>query len=100
MNSTGGSSTDPMSPRTRLGQAGASADGVPTRGLPADGRGAVCALLVVATKDSTEEQHQLNRILGWSPEPVAIPSELASGLAPGLANPGQAFTRTGRSRLA
>ena len=47
--------------------------------------------LVVATKDSTEEQHQLNRILGWSPEPVAIPSELASGLAPGLANPGQGF---------
>ena len=47
--------------------------------------------LVVATKDSTEEQHQLNRILGWSPEPVVIPSELASGLAPGLANPGQGF---------
>ena len=47
--------------------------------------------LVVATKDSTEEQQQLNRILGWSPEPVVIPSELAAGLAPGLANPGQGF---------
>ena len=47
--------------------------------------------LVVSTKDITNEQHQLNRILGWSPEPVAVPSELAAGLAPGLANPGQGF---------
>ena len=46
--------------------------------------------LIVSTKDSTNEQHQLNRILGWSPEP-AVPAELAAGLAPGIANPGQGF---------
>ena len=33
----------------------------------------------------------MERVLGWSPEPVSIPSELSAGLAPGLANPGQAF---------
>ena len=47
--------------------------------------------LVVSTKNSTNKQHQLNRILGWSPEPVSVPSELAAGLAPGLATPGMAF---------
>ena len=47
--------------------------------------------LIVSTKNSTNKQHQLNRILGWSPEPVAVPSELAAGLAPGLATPGMAF---------
>ena len=47
--------------------------------------------LVVSTKDSTNEQHQLNRILALSSEPVAVPSELAAGLAPGIANPGQGF---------
>ncbi len=47
--------------------------------------------LIVSTKDSTNEQHQLGRILGWSPEPVAVPSELAAGLVPGIANPGQGF---------
>ena len=45
--------------------------------------------LIVSTKDSTNEQHQLNRILALSPEPVAVPSELAAGLVPGIANPGQ-----------
>ena len=49
--------------------------------------------LIVSTKNSTNKQGQLNRILGWSPEPVAVPSELAAGLAPGIANPGTAFHR-------
>ena len=47
--------------------------------------------LIVSTKDGAEQKKQVDRILGWSPEPVAVPSELAAGLAPGLANPGQGF---------
>ena len=47
--------------------------------------------LIVSTRDGAEQKKQVDRILGWSPEPVAVPSELAAGLAPGLANPGQGF---------
>ena len=47
--------------------------------------------LIVHTTDSTNEEERLARILGWSPEPVAVSPELVAGLAPGLANPGMAF---------
>ena len=47
--------------------------------------------LIVSRKNSTRQQEQLDRILGRSPEPVAVPSELAAGLVPGLANPGRGF---------
>ena len=47
--------------------------------------------LIVRTADSTREQEQLDRILGWSPDPMSIPPELVAGLMPGLANPGLAF---------
>lgn len=49
--------------------------------------------VVVSRKDSTGVQAQLQRVLNWSPQPVAIPSELIAGLTPGIANPGQAFHR-------
>ena len=49
--------------------------------------------VVVSRKDSTGVQAQLQRVLNWSPQPVAIPSELVAGLTPGIANPGQAFHR-------
>ena len=47
--------------------------------------------LIIRTTDSTQEQEQLDRVLGWSPESVAILPELVGGLAPGLAIPGIAF---------
>jgi MoxR-like ATPase len=49
--------------------------------------------VVVSRKDSTGVQAQLQRVLNWSPQPVAIPSELVTGLTPGIANPGQGFHR-------
>ena len=45
--------------------------------------------IVVSRKDSTGVQAQLRQVLNWSPQPVAIPSELVAGLTPGIANPGQ-----------
>ena len=50
-------------------------------------------LIVVSRKNSTGAQAQLRQVLEWSPEPVAVPSELIAGLTPGLANPGQGFHR-------
>ena len=48
-------------------------------------------LLIVYTTDSTRERELLDRVLGWSLEPVSIPPELTAGLTPGLASPGLAF---------
>lgn len=48
-------------------------------------------LLIVHTTDGARERKLLERVLGWSPQPVAIPPELAAGLVPGIADPGQAF---------
>ncbi|MCB0960861.1 MAG: AAA family ATPase [Acidimicrobiales bacterium] len=40
------------------------------------------------------KRSQVETILSWMPEPVAIPEEVAAALAPGMANPGQyALTR-------
>ena len=47
--------------------------------------------LIVYTTDSRKEQAQVESVLGWSPEPVAIPPELVAALAPGLVNPGPAY---------
>ena len=47
--------------------------------------------LIVHTSDSTAEQAQVDRVLGWSPDPVSIPPDLVAGFVPGLAHPGQAF---------
>ena len=47
--------------------------------------------LIIYTTDSTVERAQLNRVLGWSPDPVSIPPDLVAGLLPGLANPGPAY---------
>ncbi len=49
--------------------------------------------IVVSRKDSTGVQAQLQQVLNWSPQPVAIPSKLVAGLTPGIANPGQGFHR-------
>ena len=37
------------------------------------------------------KQRRINQVLGWSPEPVTIPDDLANGLEPGIANPGAFF---------
>ena len=50
-------------------------------------------LIVVSRKDSTGVEAQLQQVLTWSPQRVAIPSELVAGLTPGIANPGQGFHR-------
>ena len=50
-------------------------------------------LIVVSRKDSTRVRAQLEQVLNWSPQPAAIPSELAAGLTPGIANPGQGYHR-------
>ena len=47
--------------------------------------------LIVYTTDSSKEQAQVESVLAWSPEPVAIPPELVAALAPGLVNPGPAY---------
>lgn len=49
--------------------------------------------IVVSRKDSTGVQAQLQRVLNWSPQPVAIPSEMVAGLTPGIATPGQGYHR-------
>ena len=51
--------------------------------------------LIVLTKNSTDEQRVINRVLGWSTTPVSIPNDLVAALTPGLVNPGQYF-HTGR----
>ena len=47
--------------------------------------------LIVATKNSANEQRVIDAVLGWSQSPVAIPQELVVGLTPGILNPGQFF---------
>ncbi len=47
--------------------------------------------LIVATKNSKNEQQRIDTVLGWSESPVAIPPELVVGLTPGILNPGIAF---------
>ena len=47
--------------------------------------------LIVSTKNSANEQRVIDRVLGWSPVPVAIPEELVAALTPGLVHPGQNF---------
>ena len=47
--------------------------------------------LIVHTKNSGAEQRVINRVLGWSPTPAAIPEELVAALTPGLVNPGMGF---------
>ena len=37
------------------------------------------------------KQRRINQVLGWSPEPVTIPDDLANGLELGIANPGAFF---------
>ena len=49
--------------------------------------------LIVIAKNSANEQRVIDTVLGCSPSPVEIPQELAAGLTPGIANPGQAFHR-------
>ena len=49
--------------------------------------------IVVSRKDSTGVQAQLQQVLNWSPQPMAIPSELVAGLTPGIGNPGQGYHR-------
>ena len=47
--------------------------------------------LIVTAKNSTNEQRRIDEVLGWSPQPVAIPRDLVACLTPGLASPGQNF---------
>ena len=47
--------------------------------------------LIVTTKNSSAEQKRINEVLGMSPQPVAIPPDLAAALKPGLVHPGQNF---------
>ena len=47
--------------------------------------------LIVAAKDSANEQKRIIEVLSWSPAPVEIPSDLVAGLTPGLATPGHFF---------
>ena len=47
--------------------------------------------LIVSTKNSTREQQVIDRVLGWSPSAVSIPSDLVASLTPGIANPGHNF---------
>ncbi len=43
-------------------------------------------------KPSTKE-NGINQVLGWSRQPIAIPSDLVTALEPGIATPGVAFNR-------
>ena len=47
--------------------------------------------IVDRRKDSTAVQAQLNEVLGWSGEALAIPPEMVAGLTPGLGRGGQGF---------
>ena len=47
--------------------------------------------LFVSTRSNRNERDSIERVLGWSPRPVAIPEELASALAPGIGKPGPPF---------
>ena len=49
--------------------------------------------LIVIAKNSAGRERIINSVLNWSPTPVAIPTDVAAGLTPGIANPGQAFHR-------
>ena len=47
--------------------------------------------LIDSKRRGTTKQERVDRILGWSPEPVAVPHKLIASLAPGLADPGPDF---------
>ena len=47
--------------------------------------------LIVSTRDGSAKRRDIETVLGWSSDPVAIPEELIQGLTPGIANPGQYF---------
>ena len=47
--------------------------------------------IVDRRKDSTPVQAQLNEVLGWSGEALALPPEMVAGLTPGLGRGGQGF---------
>ena len=47
--------------------------------------------LIVHTQDSTLEQQRINEVLQFSSDPVQIPTEIVSGLTPGIATPGTFF---------
>ena len=47
--------------------------------------------LFVATKDNTTELQRINEVLSWSPIRVELPSDLAVGLTPGIAETGIAY---------
>ena len=47
--------------------------------------------LIVATQNSDDEKANIDKVLGWSPSPVAIPPELVASLVPGLIRPGAGF---------
>ena len=49
--------------------------------------------LIDSKRRSATKQERVDRILGWSPKPVAIPPKLIDGLEPGLADPGTGFNR-------
>ena len=52
--------------------------------------------LIVKTQNSATEQRDIDEVLGWSPAPVAVPSDLVAGLTPGILNPGRYFSQSGR----
>ena len=47
--------------------------------------------LIVATKNSSNEERVIDTVLSWSPSPMAVPQDLVRGLTPGIVNPGQYF---------
>ena len=47
--------------------------------------------LIDGSTNGATKQDRINRVLGWSPAPVEIPSELIAGLRPGILNPGTFF---------
>ena len=47
--------------------------------------------LIVWTGSGAAELERIQRVLGWSSEPVEIPTDLTNALTPGIAIPGAAF---------
>ena len=52
--------------------------------------------LIVKTQNSATAQQDIKEVLGWSPAPVAVPSDLIAGLTPGILTPGRYFSQSGR----
>ena len=66
-------------------------DGSPPEVYQLMGEALYFYFLIVFTKNSHSEREVIETVLGWSPTPVAIPSDLVAGLTPGIAFPGIAF---------